>query len=59
MAGVPRDTIMSQKEQSFLSKVQFSRKLCHAVAQLIESLRYKPQGCGFDSRWCQLNFSLT
>jgi len=23
----------------------------HAVAQLVEALRYEPQGCGFDSRW--------
>jgi len=24
----------------------------HAVAQLVEALRYKPEGHGFDSRWC-------
>ena len=30
----------------------------HAVAQLIEALRYKPGGRGFDSRWCHWNFSL-
>jgi hypothetical protein len=29
------------------------------VAQLVEALYYKPEGRGFDSRWCQLNFSLT
>jgi len=23
----------------------------HAVAQLVEALRYKPEGRGFDSRW--------
>jgi len=23
----------------------------HAVAQLIETLRYKPEGCSFDSCW--------
>jgi hypothetical protein len=23
----------------------------HVVAQLVETLRYKPEGCGFDSRW--------
>jgi len=22
------------------------------VAQLVEALRYKPEGRGFDSRWC-------
>ena len=31
----------------------------HAVAQLVETLRYKPEGRGFDSRWCHWNFSLT
>jgi hypothetical protein len=28
------------------------------VAQLIEALSYKPEGCGFDSRWCHLTFSI-
>jgi hypothetical protein len=27
--------------------------------QLVEALRYKPEGHGFDSRWCQWNFSFT
>jgi hypothetical protein len=31
----------------------------YAVAQLIEALRYKPEGRGFDSRWCYWIFSLT
>ena len=30
-----------------------------AVAQLVEELRFKPEGRGFDSRWCRWNFSLT
>jgi hypothetical protein len=29
-----------------------------AVAQLVEALRYKPEGGGFNSRWCQWIFSL-
>jgi len=29
------------------------------VAQLVEALRYKPEGPGFDARWCNWNFSLT
>jgi hypothetical protein len=29
------------------------------VAQLVEALHYKPEGRGFDSRWCHWNFSLT
>jgi hypothetical protein len=24
----------------------------HAMVQLVEALRYKPEGRGFDSRWC-------
>jgi hypothetical protein len=28
----------------------------HAVAQLLEALRYKPEGHGYDSRWCLGNF---
>jgi len=31
----------------------------HVVEQLVEALRYKPEGCGFDSPWCHCNFSLT
>ena len=30
-----------------------------AVAQLLESLRYKPEGRGFYSSWCHWNLSLT
>ena len=30
-----------------------------SVAQLVEALRYKPEGRGFDSRWCHWKFSLT
>jgi len=31
----------------------------HAVAQLVEVLRYKPDGRGFDSGWYHCNFTLT
>ena len=26
---------------------------------VLKALRYKPTGRGFDSRWCQWNFSVT
>jgi hypothetical protein len=29
------------------------------VAQFVEALYYKPEGRGFNSRWCNWNFSLT
>ena len=28
------------------------------MAQLVEALRYKPEGRGFDYRWCHWNFSI-
>ena len=28
------------------------RKWGYAVAQLVDALRYKPEGRGFVSRWC-------
>ena len=31
----------------------------HAVAQLVEALRYKLEGHWFDSQWCYWNISLT
>ena len=31
----------------------------HVLAQLVEALRYKPEGRGFDSCWYHWNFSLT
>ena len=31
----------------------------HAVAHLLEALRYKAEGRGFDSPWYHWNFSLT
>jgi len=30
-----------------------------AVANLVEALRYKHEGHGFDFQWCHWNFSLT
>jgi hypothetical protein len=31
----------------------------YAVAHLVEALRYKPEGRGFDSLWNHCNFSVT
>jgi hypothetical protein len=36
-----------------------SFSLGYAVAQLVEALRYKPEGREFDSRWFHWNFALT
>jgi hypothetical protein len=38
----------------------YTQKRGHAVVQLVEALRYKPEGRVFDSRWCDsIFFSLT
>jgi len=36
--------------------VNHRNKVCHAVTQLVEALRYKSEGRGFDSVWCHWNF---
>ena len=47
------------------SHLPFGATLCirgvggHTMVQLAEELKYKPEGCGFDSRWWHWNFSLT
>ena len=33
--------------------------VCKYQAQLVEALRYKQGGRGFDFRWCHWNFTLT
>ena len=38
--------------------VLYIQYMGHAVAQLVEALCYKPEGCRFDSQWCHWNFSL-
>jgi hypothetical protein len=34
----------------------YPQVLGYVVAQLVEALRYKPEGRGFHSRWCHRNF---
>jgi hypothetical protein len=41
------------------AKYKGVQAILHAVAQLVEALRYKPEGRGFDCRCCHWNFSLT
>ena len=38
---------------------KYQEVMGYAVAQLIEALRYKPEGRGFDPQWCHWNVSLT
>jgi hypothetical protein len=39
--------------------LSFYQLLRQAVAQFVNVLCHKPEGRGFDSRWCHWNFSLT
>jgi hypothetical protein len=48
---------LSPKILVWLAKV--NQRQGHAVLQLAEALRYKPEGRGFNSRWCHCNFSMT
>jgi hypothetical protein len=48
---------MLPKDAFWRSYVAINNKRGHAVAQLVEALRHKPEGRGFDSQWCQWNFS--
>jgi hypothetical protein len=45
--------------ERFLLKYVARYSFGHAVAQSVEALCCKPEGAGFDSRRCHLNFSLT
>jgi hypothetical protein len=44
---------------SYIDNYFLTYQTGHAVSQLFEALYYKPDGRGFDSRWCLRNFSLT
>jgi hypothetical protein len=46
---VPKQTNASLESGK---KLLASQVYSYAVAQLVEALRYKPEGRGFYSRWC-------
>jgi hypothetical protein len=47
---------LSPKILAWLAKV--NQRQGHEVVQLIEELRYKPEDCGFNFRWCHCDFSI-
>jgi hypothetical protein len=64
----PRGTAVSQfvciflRSAKHISRRNTSGQYCrqeYPVAQLVEALRYKPEGREFDSRWSHWNFSVT
>jgi hypothetical protein len=42
-----------------IKSVGIQNKIGVRGGAVVEALRYKPEGRGFDSRWCHWNFSLT
>ena len=61
---ISQKTVMLSKSLCKLEITLFTRlwgrgERGYAVTQFVEALRYKPEGRGFDSRWCNWNFSLT
>jgi hypothetical protein len=55
-----RGTVRYRAELSVNVGFKFSKAWGHTVVgQLVEALRYKPEGCGFDFRSCHWIFSLT
>jgi len=57
MENVPRNEKITSLLDYFVELLM--ERVTLLVAQLVEALRYKPEGRGFDSRWCHWNFSLT
>jgi hypothetical protein len=53
------DRLMIECETSHEESAIYRTILGHAVAQLVEALCYKQEGCVFDSLWCHCNFLLT
>jgi len=48
-----------KKKTQFIDDYLTDYPVNYAVAQLVEALRYKPEGYRFDTRWRHWNFSLT
>jgi len=50
------------EDQRLFWKINFDQTVeiqgGHAVAHLVEALRYKPEGRRFDAQWCHWNFAL-
>jgi hypothetical protein len=39
-----------------ITLITITKMLGHAVVELVKALRYKPEGRGFDFRWCHWDF---
>jgi hypothetical protein len=54
-----KSLIFKPKTFSLLNYSLPHEDMGYAMAQLVEALRYKSEGRGFDSRWSHWNFSVT
>jgi hypothetical protein len=55
MASLVTILLLKFAPKTFIDKLEMG----HVVVQLVEALRYKPEGHGFDSWWCHWNFSFS
>ena len=54
-----KKTLRVQSKDRLMLLMFYGNTIRHAEAQLVEALRYTPEGRGFDPRWYHWNFSLT
>jgi hypothetical protein len=52
-------SLLSVSDKSSITNSTTIVRPRYVVERLVETLCYKPEGHGFDSRWCHWNFSLT
>jgi hypothetical protein len=57
--GMPGDNTVVVMNPQILSFSVISYPLLGARGGTVVALRYKPEVCWIDSRWCHWNFSLT
>ena len=55
--GLVRDTALNSRQ--FVSFFSYFFTFGARGGVVVKALPYKPAGRGFDSRWCQWDFSLT
>jgi hypothetical protein len=57
ISALAKNDIKPENAKASARNKRHGKSKGNAVAQLVEALRYKPEGRTFDSRWC--HFSLT
>jgi hypothetical protein len=58
MQNLLSPSLLSKNLKIKICEIIILTVVLYAVAQLVEALRYKPEGRRIDSRWCHWNLSL-